>query len=84
MTTRVRIEIEMSGADGRVVVECLDDGVRGGEQALAEEDEGEETVALGDVVRVPGSHAPLLGDDRHGELGGDEDDERDAARHRAE
>ena len=61
-------------------MERLDDGVRGGEQALAEQDQGEQAVALGDVVGVPGRRALPLGDDRDREFRADEDDERDLAR----
>jgi hypothetical protein len=47
---------------------------RRGEDAVAEEDDREQPVALGDVVRVPADRACALGPQRDGQLAGDEAD----------
>ena len=55
-----------------------------GEHRLAEHDEREQAVALGDVLRVPAACGPAaLGPDRHGELGGDQHEERRSTGHAA-
>ena len=46
-----------------------------GQDALAEHDDREQAVALGDVVRVPRRHPGPLGPHRHGELGDDKQEE---------
>src|SRR5699024_1784839 len=66
------------------VAEGLDDGVGRSEQALAEQDEDEESVSLGDVVRVPRGVADAFGDDRDGDLSADHDDLRDLEGRRGE
>ena len=49
------------------------------EHRLAEHDDREEPVALGDVAAGATASGRPLGPDRHGQLGGDQDDEADDA-----
>ena len=57
------------------LAERVDHRVRRGQQALAEQQQGEKTEPLGDVVRVPARALVRLRPHRHGELGRDEREE---------
>ena len=45
--------------------------------SVSQHDQGEQPVALGDVLRVPRGHPGPLGPDGHGQLGGGQDQEAD-------
>jgi hypothetical protein len=51
----------------------------GREHTLAEHDEREQTVAFGDVVRMPGTADTPFRPDGHGQLRGDQDEIPDDA-----
>ena len=57
------------------LAERVDHGVRRGEQALAEQQQREQSEPLGDVVRMPARAAVRLRPDGHGQLGRDEHEE---------
>ena len=71
-----RREVRRDGAE----VEGALHGQRRRQHRLAQHDEGEQLVALGDVPRVPGRPPGPLGVERHADLGHDHDEEAQVGR----